>query len=454
MAFEKPTGISSTGKFRPNGSVHSNGNGNGYHKKSSPIKVLHIINDLSIGGTEIMLYKLLARINRSLFEPTVISLNGEGGLGARIRELGIAVESLGLKSSVPNSLALLRLARSARRISPQLIQGWMSHGNLAAQLAGAVVPRPVKVVWNIRQSLYSLSHEKPATARAIRLAARLSRWPVLILNNSQKSIAQHAALGYSADKMVVVPNGFDTDVFVPSDDAHGSVRAELGVPASTILVGRIGRYHHMKDYPSFLKAAALVLRDYPDTQFVLAGKNVDWNNHELRRQVQDLGLVERIHLLGERLDMPRLTAALDIATSSSHTEGFPNVIGEAMSCAVPCVATDVGDSALLVGKTGRVVPAQESAALAAACRELIEIGWDGRKQLGSAARARVITHYSMSSVVKQYESLYQRVVAEQDLREYTRENLVRRETPDLSQFDEMPTPLPEIGRAASSHNVR
>jgi glycosyltransferase involved in cell wall biosynthesis len=184
------------------------------------------------------------------------------------------------------------------------------------------------------------------------------------------------------------------------------------MPAETILVGRIGRYHHTKDHPTFLRAAALLLRDYPDTQFLLAGKDVDWNNREMRTLVQNLGLVERVHLLGERLDTPRLTAALDIATSSSHAEGFPNVIGEAMSCAVPCVVTDVGDSVWLVGNTGRAVPSQDPAALAAAWKGVIGLGPEGRSNLGAAARARVLRRFSLASVVEQYESLYETVVAE------------------------------------------
>jgi glycosyltransferase involved in cell wall biosynthesis len=303
------------------------------------MRILHVINDLSIGGTEIMLYKLLSRTDRKLFEPAVISLNGINPLGQRIKELGIPIESLGAKSSSANPASLLRLVRIVRRFSPQLIQGWMYHGNLAAQLAAMFARRPVKVVWNIRQSLSSLADEKPATARAIRLGARLSNWPDLILNNSQKSFAQHTALGFPPDKTFVIPNGFDTDIFVPSDETRVSVRAELGVPENTLLVGRIGRYHHTKDYPNFLQAAAMLLRDHPDTQFLVAGMDVDWNNDTLRHHVQEFGLTERIHLLGERFDIPRLTAALDIAVSSSHAEGFPNVIGEAMSCAVPCVVT-------------------------------------------------------------------------------------------------------------------
>jgi glycosyltransferase involved in cell wall biosynthesis len=232
------------------------------------------------------------------------------------------------------------------------------------------------------------------------------------------------------------------------------VRAELGVPENAILIGRIGRYHHMKDYPSFLRAAALVRRDYPDAHFVVAGKNIDWNNDELRRQVQDLRLVERIHLLGERLDMPRLTAAFDIAISSSHTEGFPNVVGEAMSCGVPCVVTDVGDSGWVVGNTGTVVLAQNPESLAEACKDLIKPGREWRRQLGLAARKRIITRYSISSVVQQYESLYQSIVAEGTRQEYTQESLSASEPLDLNQFKEIGAPLRGMSRAASSRNAQ
>ena len=382
----------------------------GSRNGARPIKVLHVINDLSVGGTEIMLYRLLSRTDRSLFESSVISLNGTGPVAERICELGIRVESIRSTDSLAGLLAVPRLVRATRRISPQIIQGWMYHGNLAAQIAGVVAAENTKVVWNIRQSLSSLNAEKPATAKAIRLGARLSNRPAIILNNSQRSVAQHATLGFPAHKTIVIPNGFDTDVFVPSGDARASVRAELGVPENTVLVGRIGRYHHTKDYPNFLQAAAMLLRNHPDIQFLVAGKNVDWNNGELRRQVQEFGLVERIHLLGERFDIPRLTAALDIAVSSSHAEGFPNVIGEAMACAVPCVVTDVGDSSWLVGDTGKVVAPRQCDALAARCSDLIQSGREPRKVLGLAARARIIARYSISSVVRLYESMYQQII--------------------------------------------
>jgi len=382
-------------------------NPNGNHPDSRPIKVLHVVNDLAIGGSEMMLYKLLSRVSREKFAPTVISLDGVGKVGERIRQLGIPVHAMSMKPSLLLPFFLLRLIRTARRVNPDLIQGWMYHGNVAAQLAGMFVRRPVLVFWNIRQSLYSLADEKPATAKVIKLGARLSKWPARILNNSSKSVLQHGAIGYETNSTVVIPNGFDTDLFTPSAEACRSVRSELGVSHDTFLIGLIGRYHPLKDHRTFLQAAALLLKNYPDAQFVLAGKQIDWNNEALRGQVQQLGMVERVHLLGERLDMPRLTAALDVATSSSCEEGFPNVIGEAMSCGVPCVVTDVSDLPWIVGDTGRVVSRRDPAALAEAWRELIELSPPARAALGVAARSRVTEWFSLNSVVEQYEALYE-----------------------------------------------
>jgi glycosyltransferase involved in cell wall biosynthesis len=406
MASKTQLGLESPAKS----SSFRNSNGNGHCAVARPLRILHIVNDLAIGGSEMMLYKVLSRTNRKRFESAVISLDGLGNLGSRIRQLGIPVYAMGMKPSVLQVFSLLRLARTARRIKPDLIQGWMYHGNLAAQFAGMFVPRPVSVFWNIRQSLYSLDHERPTTAKAIRLGARLSHWPAKILNNSRKSVAQHNAIGYEAGCSVVIPNGFDTELFAPSEEARHSVRSELGVSQDTCLIGLVGRYHPLKDHYGFLRAAALLLKNYPDTQFVLAGKRVDWNNESLRAQIQDLGMVERVHLLGERLDMPRLTAALDVASSSSCDEGFPNVVGEAMSCGIPCVVTDVSDLPWIVGDTGRVVPPKDAEALARAWQDLIELGRHERTALGLAGRARVIQHFSLASVVRQYEQLYESVV--------------------------------------------
>jgi glycosyltransferase involved in cell wall biosynthesis len=169
----------------------------------------------------------------------------------------------------------------------------------------------------------------------------------------------------------------------------------------------------MKDHANFLQAAGLLHQKHPDVQFVLSGKGVCWDNEALRETIQRLGLIERTHLLDERHDIPRITAALDIATSSSYGEGFPNVIGEAMSCGVPCVVTDISDLPWVVGGTGKVVPPRDPQALMGALQELIEIGPNGRQRMGDDARARIMEYFHLDSVVAQYQTLYERVATQQ-----------------------------------------
>src|SRR6476469_9440547 len=371
------------------------------------ISIAFIITGLSLGGAEMMLYKVLSRLDRNQFDPVVVSLKCKGSLGDRISDLGIPVHSIGMKPGVPTLASTWRLIRTVRELNPDLIQGWMYHGNLAAQLAGIITPQPLPVIWNIRHSLHSLDSEKAGTAAIIKLLAKLSSYPAQILYNSKTSAIQHEELGYKAGKNRIIPNGFDTDLFTPSTEARNSLRTELGIANNIFLIGLMGRYHAVKDHATFLKAAATLLETYSDIHFVLAGREINRENIALQDFIETWGLTERIHLLGERSDMPQITTALDIASSSSYSEAFPNVIGEAMSCGVPCVVTDVGDSAWIVGDTGRVVPPRDPQALANAWKELIDLGSIGRERLGYLARTRIIEHFSLDSVVAQYEALYE-----------------------------------------------
>jgi glycosyltransferase involved in cell wall biosynthesis len=353
-----------------------------------------------------MLYKLLSHSDRERFEPAVISLIERGTLGARIETLGIPVFAVGMKRGMPTPVAIWHLIRLARRLKPALLQGWMPHGNLAALLIGTFVPGPVPVMWNIRRSLYSSEYDKPLTKATTVLGAQLSGLPVKILYNSRVGAVQHEEFGYRPDKTLVVPNGFDTELFAPSVEARNSVRVELGLAKDVIIIGLAGRYSPTKDHANCLRAAKLLLKSHADVHFVLFGREVDWKNQALGRLVRDLGIGERVHLLGERHDVPRLTAALDIASSSSFEEGFSNVVGEAMSCGVPCVVTDVGDSAWIVGETGRVVPPCDPEALCAAWRGLIEMEAAARRKLGTRARRRIKDEFSIEKIAQQYDKIY------------------------------------------------
>lgn len=373
-----------------------------------PWRVIFIITGLSTGGAEMMLLKLCSKLDRHRFAPSVISLSGKGAVGPRIEALGIPVYTLGIRPSRPSLAGLLRLRKLVLTLRPNLVQGWMYHGNLAASLA----TRSVSVVWGIRQSLYGLDKERVLTRWVIRLGVVMSRYSRAIVYNSRTSARQHEAFGFNTSRTCIIPNGFDTEVFHPDENARIGIRQELGLSGNVVLIGLIGRYHPMKDHRNFLNAAALIAKEFPDVCFLLVGCEVNAGNPALSAMILKFGLSGRVFLLGERKDIPQLNAALDIASSASAWgEGFANVIGEAMSCGVPCVVTDVGDSAWIVGDTGRVVPQRDPVALAAAWKSLIMLGRDERQALGSLARQRVIENFSLESVVKQYEDLYESLIA-------------------------------------------
>lgn len=372
-------------------------------------RIVHVITGLTPGGAQSMLRKLLAASDRSLFEPEVVSLLDRGPEAGGIEALGVPVQSLGMRPGPSALAALPRLARRLRSRSARIVQTWMYHadlvGGLAARLAGI---RPI--VWGIRQSNLDPRGTKRSTRWVAHACARLSRSvPAQIVCCSEASRRTHAALGYDATRMVVIPNGFDVGIFRPDPEARESVREELRVPAHAKLVGLFGRFDLQKDHATFVRAAAR-LRD-PDVHFLLCGEDVTLENPQLAAWIAEAGIRDRCHLLGQRSDMPRLTAALDVAASSSFGEGFPNVIGEAMSCGVPCVVTEAGDSGELVGESGRIVPPEDPVSLSAALEALLAAAPEARRRLGEATRRRISERYGIDRIARRYEALYRELVA-------------------------------------------
>jgi glycosyltransferase involved in cell wall biosynthesis len=378
-----------------------------------PARVMYVISDLSVGGAEVMLYKLLAETERARFDPVVVSLMDGGALRARVEALGVEVHTLGMSPGWPTPLDLWRFVRLTRRLRPDLLVGWMYHGCLAAQLGTFFSARRARVLWSIHYSVASLAREKWLTAASVRACALLSGMPARIVFVSRDGQSKHGPLGFKTANSCVIPNGIDTNAFAPSAEARASLRSELGLPDGALLIGTVGRYHPMKDQANFLRAAALLSEMHPEMHFLLAGRGVDGDNEELCRLMREPGLARRTHLLGERRDIARVSAALDIfSLPSRYGESFPTVIGEAMACAVPCVITDVGDGALIVGDTGRVVPPGDARALARAWAEMIDLGEEGRAALGRAAASRVRELFPLKAMARGYEALYEAALAE------------------------------------------
>ena len=368
------------------------------------IGVAHLVTGLAVGGTEIALLRLLSRMDRSRFRNTVISLSGPGALAAPIRALGIEVYCLGLSAKRPNPLKLWQLIRLIRRIRPQVLQTWLYHSDLAG-LAGAKLAGVDALAWNVRCSEMEERYRTGLGGLLVKMLARLSAIPDVVVINSQAGIRTHEAFGYHPRRWELIANGIDVDRFRPDPLARKSVRSELGIEPEAILVGLIARFDPIKCHKDFLQAAARLDQDTP-VYFVLAGARVENENHELTSQIEALGLGGRALLLGPRSDVPRLHASLDIAVCSSAGEGFPNMIAEAMACGVPCVTTDVGDAAALVKDTGLVVPAHAPEAMADALSQLIGKGAPHRRDLGDAARRRIAEHFGLARMVARYESLY------------------------------------------------
>ncbi len=374
---------------------------------ASTKRITIIITGLATGGAEMMLLKLCSTIDKSRFSLSVVSLRDHGSIGPKIEDLGIPVYAIGLHRKISLFTSFFKLRKLLADLRPDLIQGWMYHGNLAAFLFMGKAP----VCWSIRQSFYGLDKQRRLTSLVIVVGRYLSKFSNCIIYNSKTSARQHKELGFMEKRALVIPNGFNIDILRPDRNSRLLLRKEWGLNENVVLIGLIARFHPMKDHEGFLKAAALLLRETPNVYFLLVGSGVDTGNAELCGLIDDLGIGNQFLLLGERTDIPKVTAALDIATScSAWGEGFANSVGEAMSCGVPCVVTDVGDSAWIVGETGRVVPPGDPNALAAAWKSLIDLGSDELNALGALARERVRNNFSLDSVVAQYESLYLKMI--------------------------------------------
>jgi glycosyltransferase involved in cell wall biosynthesis len=313
---------------------------------------------------------------------------------------------MGMKPGVPDPRGVHRVARHLRRFRPAVVQTWMDHSNLIGGLATRIAS-PAHVVWGIHHSNHVPGLTKRMTQMTVSACAMLShRIPSKIVCCSEYARTLYARRGFADERVVVIPNGFDTNAFRPDPEARAAIRREIGLDDSVPLVGLIGRYNPFKDHATFLRAAALLKSRLPAVQFLLCGADVDAGNAELMRQINEQGLVNSSHLLGPRRDVPRIFAAIDVLASSSVSEAFPLVLGEAMACGVPCAATDVGDSALIVGGTGRIVPPSDPAALAGAVAELLNLPAADRARLVRAGRERIQEKFDLGAITRRYEALY------------------------------------------------
>jgi glycosyltransferase involved in cell wall biosynthesis len=236
--------------------------------------------------------------------------------------------------------------------------------------------------------------------------------PQLVICCATSALRDHTGLGYQKAKFRVIPNGFDLDKFRPDPVARNEIRRALAVPEDSPIIGYVARFDPLKNHRLFFEAAGILRRRRADVRFVLVGDGMDPENAQLQEWIREAGTSDVTTLIGKRDDIARLNAAFDIATLCSTTEGFPNVLGEALACAVPCVTTDVGEAAVIVGTAGRVVPSGDAGALANAWDELLLMMPSDRRRLGCEGRKQIEARFSLDIVVEQYAAVYAEMAAD------------------------------------------
>jgi glycosyltransferase involved in cell wall biosynthesis len=377
------------------------------------IVVSHIIVGLNIGGAELMLKRLVkSHQDADRFRCFVISLGAVGPVGLQLRALGVEVHALNMRRLWDVPMSILLLVRLLRQQRPNIIQTWMYHadllGGLAARMAGYK-----NVIWGIRTTDVAAGNSRAIT-RVRWLCARLSHWiPNTIVCAAAASRRAHVELGYCADRMVVVPNGFDLARLQATPAQVAELRLECGFASDAVVIGTLGRFNVVKDQYNFVRAAGLLARHHLGARFLMVGRDCDVGNDKLMDWINATGCANRFVLLGERSDAPVCLSAMDVFCLSSRTEGFPNVVGEAMVMRKACVVTDVGDAAYLLGNCGVVVPKENADALAEGMAKLVSLTDAERADLGALAHARIASEFTMERTRERFEAVYAKVLAGQ-----------------------------------------
>lgn len=366
--------------------------------------VIHIITGLSIGGAESMLLQLLRASVHGQTTHLVLTLSSEDALKCEVEATGVRVIKLseGGKSFFGSLWQALTLITAQR---PSLVMSWLHHADLFGVILKCFFPT-LPLIWNIRCSKLEPAYLPRRNLILVRVLAWLSGVPTAIVANSNAGMQAHIAAGYRKKGWCVLPNGFDIERYCPNESQGLKLRGAVGIDRNAFVIGMVARYHPMKGFDLFVRAAARIAEASPRAHFVLVGSEVEWGNHELTGWIAEAGLQKRITLLGPRHDIPQVMNMFDVLVSSSTSEGFPNVIGEAMASGTPCVATDVGDSAYLVGKAGKIVASGDEMALAAAVLELTAMPQSDYKRMREDARRRILEKFSINEIAKRYQDLF------------------------------------------------
>lgn len=364
-------------------------------------RILFLIRSLYAGGSERQLVTLATGLHARGHHTAVATFYPGGDFEPELVDAGVPLLSLGKRGRWDLMAAGRRLIRLARAQKPAVLHSYLPDANILATMVKPFLPG-VRLVWGVRAAFMDPTFYDRMSRASYRTAAALARRADLVIANSIAAAEHHRAQGYPTERLRVVHNGVDVTRFGHDEAGRARIRREWGSAPDTPLIGLVGRLDPMKDHSTFLRAAALFAARRPDARFVCVGTGPSTYLTALREEAAVPALERRVTWAGRRSDLAAVYSALDVATCTSIGESFPNVIAEAMACGTPCVATNVGDVALLVAGHGTVVRVRDPGAI-------VE-GWERELGLRSAKGARerrdhIVEHFSQSRLISETESL-------------------------------------------------
>ncbi|KRU22853.1 glycosyltransferase family 4 protein [Psychrobacter piscatorii] len=370
-------------------------------------KVVHVIIGLNIGGAELMLKRLVLNSHRKgLFQHEVISLMDMGPIGRDLEEQGITVHALNMSSIISSPIVSLRLYRLLKKINPDVVQTWMYHSDLIGGLAAKKLGIK-NIVWGIRTTDVSQGSSK-LTVYLSRVCAKLSYYiPDKVICAAHVSNDYHISIGYDKTKMLVIPNGFEINKMLASQQDGLYIRNNNNLSSNDIVIGSVGRFNSVKNQKLFVEVASILVKKLPNLKFMIVGRGNDIENKELVSWIKNYNLECKFRLLGQRDDVPKCLKAMDVFCLHSKTEGFPNVLVEAMAAGLPCVSTNVGDAKHILQSYGAIVPTNDANALANSLISSINnIQGKSANDVKVLLENYIKDNYSMTRIEKLYSDVW------------------------------------------------
>lgn len=363
---------------------------------SEKTKLVFLISDLTYGGAQRQLLALAKAIDKQIFQVYILYYYPNGPLEVDLHDPHVTLHCITKRGRWDLIGFCARLISYLRQIRPDILHGYLSVPNLFAIALKPFLPK-TKIVWGIRNSNESQTQNNDWLIYPLSLAeVFFSRFADLIISNSHAGQKYCVSRGFPPSKTIVIPNGIDIDRFKPNLTARNNLRQQWNLAPETIAIGIIGRINPLKDYPNFLQAAAILVQQRDDVTIFCFGTGEPEYCQAMYRLTEELDLSHKLHWMGTSSDIPGVCNALDILVSSSaEGEGFGNVIGEAMSCNTPCIVTDVGDSAWIVGDSRLVVPPQNPEELARGINRLIELQARG---CSLNSRQKIVERFSLQQL--------------------------------------------------------